>query len=149
MQSHEKLADSFNAAKRALEKLKRSDRKKTTLQQRNLTLKATLHRIMTRAAPDAVQAESDVKASLREALALATERIAELEGSGEALLDALEKLGESSDSDEDDDGGEEESGEGEIIPSHSLVAAEVAFRGVLDDESYAEQMENWKELLED
>ncbi|CAN9365598.1 unnamed protein product [Alternaria alternata] len=80
------------------------------------------------------------KSLLREALALANERIEELETKGEAILDALERRNDSCGSDD-----EEELERGDV--EAGLLGAGVAFRGVLEDESFKEQKEIWLDLL--
>ncbi|RAR12723.1 hypothetical protein DDE83_003871 [Stemphylium lycopersici] len=136
---HDKLVDEFNEATRTITRLKKSDRSKDKVQQRNLNLKATLRRYTVQGVSATTRAAADTESTLREALALATERIGELETKGEVLLDALEKRYDGSGSDDD----EMDSGETEA----ELLEAEVAFRGVLEEESIKEQKENWAELL--
>ena len=70
--------------------------------------------------------------TLLEALSVSNERIEELEQVGERLLDAMDE------SDEEDNGG----------LGMGKVEAEVAFRGVLDDETFRNQKVLWEELLE-
>ena len=135
---HEKLVDQLNDSDRTIARLKRSDRAKGKVWQRNLRLKATLQRYTLQATSGPLQPDADTQASLMEALALVNERIEELESKGSALLDALEKRNDSSGSDEDemeDNGGAK------------LTEAEVAFRGVIEDETFKEQKEYWAELL--
>lgn len=134
---HDKLAEELNESKRATARLKKSDRAKGKVLQRNLRLKSTLQRIgmqasSTRAAPDA-----NTEASLLEALAAAIDRIDELESKGEVLLEALETRNDSCGSDEEEEYG-----------IAKLLEAEVAFQGVLDDETFAEQKQHWEALLE-
>ncbi|KAL1793162.1 hypothetical protein ACET3X_008144 [Alternaria dauci] len=140
---HDKLVDQFNDAIRTVARLKRSDRTKDNVQQRNLRLKATLQRYTSQGISAATQAAADTEFALREALALANERIEELETTGEALLDALERRNNSCGS--DDDG--EEMREGDV--EAGLLGEEVAFRGVLEDESFKEQKALWQDLLDD
>jgi hypothetical protein len=137
---HDKLVDQVNDAMRAITRLKKSDRSKGKVQQRNIRLKATLQRYTSQGTSATTQAAADTEATLREALALANDHIEELEITGEALLDALEKRNDSYGSD-DGDGMKE--GEAEA----GVLGAEVAFRGVLEDESFKEQKENWADLL--
>jgi hypothetical protein len=110
------------------------------VQQRNIRLKATLQRYTSQGTSATTQAAADTEATLREALALANDHIEELEITGEALLDALEKRNDSYGSD-DGDGMKE--GEAEA----GVLGAEVAFRGVFEDELFKEQRENWADLL--
>jgi len=140
--AHDKLVDQLNDAMRTVARLKKSDRTKDKVQQRNLSLKATLHRYTSQGTSATTQAAADTESSLREALALANERTEELETKGEAMLDALEKRNDSCGSDE-----EEEMGERNV--EADLLEAEVAFRGVIEDESFKEQKVLWLDLLED
>jgi hypothetical protein len=137
---HDKVVDQVNDAMRTITRLKKSDRSKGKVQQRNLRLKATLQRYTSQGTSATTQAAADTEATLREALALANDRIEELETKGEALLDALEKRNDSCGSDDGD-----EMREGDL--EAGVLGAEVAFRGVLEDESIKEQKENWAELL--
>ncbi|CAN9398846.1 unnamed protein product [Alternaria sp. RS040] len=139
---HDKLVDQFNDAMRTVARLKKSDRTKGKVQQRNLRLKATLQRYTSQGTSAATQAAADTESTLRGALALANERIEELETKGEAMLDALERRNDSCDSDD-----EEELERGDV--EAGLLGAEVAFRGVLEDESFKEQKEIWLNLLND
>jgi hypothetical protein len=139
---HDKLVDHFNDAVRTIARLKRSDRAKEKVQQRNLRLKATLQRCTSQGISATTQAAADTEATLREALALANERIEELETKGEALLDALERRNDSCGSDDDEDM------EGRDVEAQ-VLEAEVAFRGVLEDESFKEQKEVRPELLDE
>jgi hypothetical protein len=138
---HDKLVDQANDSTRIIVRLKKSDRSKGKVQQRNLRLKATLHRYTSQGTSATTKAAADTEATLREALALANDRIEELETKGEALLDALEKRNNSCGSDDEEATEEEE----EVEPG--VLGAEVAFRGVLEDESFREQKENWADLL--
>ena len=133
------LVTKHDEAMRTITRLKKSDRSKDKVQQRNLSLKATLRRYTAQGISATTRAAADTESTLREALALATERIEELETRGEALLDALEKRNDDFGSDDDD----MESGEAEA----ELLEAEVAFRGVLEEDSIKEQKEIWAELL--
>ncbi|KAG9196553.1 hypothetical protein G6011_01674 [Alternaria panax] len=138
---HDRLVDQFNDSMRNVARLKKSDRTKGKVQQRNLRLKATLQRYTSQGTSAATQAAADTESTLREALALAEERIEELETKGEAILDALERRNDSCGSDDEEDTrGDIEAG---------LLGAEVAFRGVLEDESFKEQKEIWQDLLDD
>jgi len=112
-----------------LAKLRRSDRAKEKVHQRNLRLKAAMsgHRCAQKKDGDTMREQT-----LLEALSVSNERIEELEQVGERLLDAMDE------SDEEDNGG---FGMGKI-------EAEVAFRGVLDDETFRNQKVLWEELLE-
>ena len=139
---HDKLVDQFNDAVRTVARIKKSDRTKDKVQQRNLRLKATLQRYASQSTSATTQAAADTEATLREALALASERIEELETRGEAMLDALERRNDSCGSDDD------EEMRGRDVEAR-LLEAEVAFRGILGDESFKEQKEIWPELLDD
>jgi hypothetical protein len=139
---HDKLVDQFNDAVRTVARIKKSDRTKDKVQQRNLRLKATLQRYTSQGTSATTQAAADTEATLREALALASERIEELETRGEAMLDALERRNDSCGSDDD------EEMRGRDVEAR-LLEAEVAFRGVLGDESFKEQKKIWPELLDD
>lgn len=128
---HDALVDQLHEANRAVLRLKKSDRAKGKVQQRNLRLKATIrsHQCGGRGREEA----------LLEALALASERIEELESAGERVLDAL---------DGDDSGSEDGDGEGDEEGGVGLLEAGVVFRGVLEDETFREQKVLWGELLE-
>ncbi|KAF2832569.1 hypothetical protein CC86DRAFT_425093 [Ophiobolus disseminans] len=132
---HEKLVDQLNESVRTATRLKKSDRAKGKVWQRNLRLKATLQLYTSHA----TVASANTEASLMEALALANERIEELEGKGELLLQALQKQNDSYDI-----------AEISIEEEHDtakLLEAEIAFREVLEDETFKEQKEYWEDLL--
>lgn len=135
---HDKLVDQLNEANRAMDRLKKSERAKGKVSQRNLRLKATLTRIKLQAMSGPARGDPDNEAALKEALALASERIGDLESRGGILLEALEKRDVGNGSDEADESG-----------ALGLVEAELAFRGVLDDEAFKEQKEHWEDLLEE
>jgi len=134
---HNKLADELNESKRATARLKKSDRAKGKVLQRNLRLKSILNRVGMQASSTPAAPDANTEASLLEALAAAIERIDELEGKGEVLLEALETRNDSCGSDEEEEYG-----------IAKLLEAEVAFQGVLDDETFAEQKQHWEGLLE-
>jgi hypothetical protein len=127
--AYDKLVRDLVEAKHAIARLKKSDRAKEKVLQRNLRLKATLQNYT-------AKATAGNNSSLTEALALANDRIEDLEVKGEALLEALERLEDCS-----------ESGEGEGEDTVSALEAETAFRGVLEDTAFKEQRERWHELL--
>lgn len=129
---HDKLVDQLNDSDRVIVRLKKSDRTKGKVWQRNLRLKATLGRYTTQAptTPDV-----NTEAALLEALALANGRIEELESKGTALLEAL-SIWNNIPSEEDAYDG-----------TARLVEAESTFQKVLEDETFKEQKENWTELL--
>lgn len=112
-----------------LAKLRRSDRAKEKVHQNNLRLKAAMsgHKCAQKTDGDIMREQT-----LLEALGASNERIEELEQVGERLLDAMDG------SDEEDNGGF----------GMGRVEAEVAFRGVLDDETFRNQKVLWEELLE-
>jgi len=136
---HDKLVDQLNDSVRAAARLKKSDRAKGKVWQRNLRLKATLQRYTSQMTSGSAKQDANTEASLLEALALANERIEELESKGEVLLEALDKHNDSSDSRK---GGDEED-----CGTAQLLEAEVAFRGVLEDETFKEQKGFWQDLL--
>jgi hypothetical protein len=72
---------------------------------------------------------------------MAEERIEELESRGETLLEALEKQNYSCGSDQDE-------AEDDAL-GVGLLEAEVAFRGVLEDETFREQKEHRAYLLQE
>jgi hypothetical protein len=115
--------------------LKKSDRTKGKVWQRNLRLKATLGRLSSQVS---LTPDQTAEATLLEALALANERIEELELKGEVLIHALEEHEDSYEEDEDEDG---------LDRTAHLMEAEVAFRGVLEDEMFREQREVRSDLL--
>jgi hypothetical protein len=130
---HDPLADRLADALRTVTRLRRSDRAKGKVLQRNLRLKATLQRYTSEATslPD-----DNKEAALQEALAVAKERVEELEGAGEALLEALGA--------QIDDAGIERGGS-----EAELIEAELFLRGVVEDEMAKEQKEHWQDLLEE
>lgn len=135
----DKLVETLDEASRQLTQLKKSDRAKGKVWQRNLRLKAALHQCASRKASPSAQGQAGTESALQEALAMAQERIEELESKGEALLEALDKRNDSCGSGEDED-----------MPdngSATLIEAELTFRGVLEDETFKEQKENWGDLL--
>jgi hypothetical protein len=99
-----------------------------------------LHQCASRATSSSAQGDTGVETALKEALAMAQERIEELESKSEALLEALDKHNDSCGSGED-----EEMTEGD--ESANLIEAELAFRGVLEDKTFKEQKDNWEDLL--
>jgi hypothetical protein len=133
---HDKLVDQLNDSDRAMARLMKSDRAKRKVWERNLRLKTTLKRITMQATSGRIQSAANTEASLLETLAATNARIDELERNGEVLLEALEQSNDSCGGDEDDN-----------EKTAKLLEAEVAFRGVLEDESSKEQKEHWTELL--
>jgi DNA repair exonuclease SbcCD ATPase subunit len=131
--SHDKLVDQVNDSLRTITQLKKSDRSKGEVQQRNLRLKATLKCYTLQGTSAIIRAADDTEATLREALALANERIEELESTGEALLDALDKRNDSCGSEVD----EMEEAAAEL----TVLEAEVTFHGVREDDVFREQRE--------
>ncbi|CAE7177371.1 hypothetical protein CFE70_005671 [Pyrenophora teres f. teres 0-1] len=129
------LLSRIDDATRSLLRLKKSDRAKGKVQQRNLRLKALLGRYSEKGVAAKAKSDADTESALREALAAACERIEELEGRGSALLDALER--------ERDDESEDEEMNGRV----SVGEAEVAFRAMLEDEESREMREEWEGLL--
>lgn len=146
MESHQKkyneLVTEHNDVLRTMTCLKRSDRAKGKVQQRNLVLKATLHRLTTQpSVSDKIKA--DEEAGVREALAEAVERIEELESTGEILLEALEQSGDNDNENDADDNMSPE------IAKPRLLEVKLTFRNVLDDDTFKEQKENWAGLLDE
>lgn len=133
----EKLLDQVKDLEREMARLKKSDRAKGKVWQRNLRLKATLQQYVSRTDLSMSQFDTNRTASLQEALAIASERIEELESNGEALLDALE---ERDDSEEDRDHEEK---------AAKLLGSAITFRGVVEDETCSELKEHWRELVDD
>ncbi|KAJ4370430.1 hypothetical protein N0V83_004948 [Neocucurbitaria cava] len=139
---HNKLVDQLNDALRTINRLKKSDRAKGKVQQRNLRLKATLQHYTSRDGSSTSHLNGNVENTVLEALALANERIEQLESKGESLLDLLE---------EGKDGGQRDAG-GDISErnvSEEILVAKVAFREILEDETFREQKVNWAELLDE
>ncbi|KAH7072675.1 hypothetical protein BKA63DRAFT_48451 [Paraphoma chrysanthemicola] len=136
---YNQLFDELNDAQRTIAMLKKSDRAKGKVWQRNLCLKAAFNLLTSRSKSDFESQEKDAQAALQEALAMAHERIEELENTGGVLLNALEKQNDSCGSDENE------------YEDHDMgagvIEAEVAFRGVLEDETFHEQKEQWGYLL--
>ncbi|CAO2649143.1 Nn.00g100920.m01.CDS01 [Neocucurbitaria sp. VM-36] len=140
---HDKLVDDLNEALRTINRLKKSDRAKGKVQQRNLRLKATLQHYTSReGGSSTLKSDASVEATLLEALALANERIEELESKGKGLLDLLEERKDSSGSDTVVESEEEDVEEG-------LREAKFALREVIEDEAFTEQKANWAELLDE
>jgi hypothetical protein len=135
LNNHDKLIDQLNSSERTIARLKKSDRTKGKVWQRNLRLKATLGRLSSQVS---LTPDQTAEATLLEALALANERIEELELKGEVLIHALEEHEDSYEEDEDEDG---------LDRTAHLMEAEVAFRGVLEDEMFREQREVRSDLL--
>ncbi|KAH7402085.1 hypothetical protein DE146DRAFT_454816 [Phaeosphaeria sp. MPI-PUGE-AT-0046c] len=133
----EKLVDQVKDLERGMARLKKSDRAKGKVWQRNLRLKATLQQYALQAEYSLPRFDTNTTALLQEALAIASERIEELGSKGEALLDALE---ESADSDGDLDEEEKEM---------KVLESAVAFRGTMEDETCEALKEHWCELLND
>jgi hypothetical protein len=131
---HKHYDHKLDEAERTIARLRKSDRSKEKVAQRNLRLKTTLQRVFNKKASN--------RRSLLEALALAKERIDDLEVKGDILLEALERQEDHSESGEEE--GEEE-GEHTI----TVVEAEVAFRGVLEDTTFREQSEGWNKFLDE
>ncbi|KAF1920217.1 hypothetical protein BDU57DRAFT_552665 [Ampelomyces quisqualis] len=136
MTKHDKLVDQLNEKDRTIARLKKSDRAKGKVWQRNLRLKTTLQRYASKATSSPANTDANTESSLLEALALAAERIEELESTGAVLLEALGQQNGSCGSED-----EEEDSEAR------LLEAEVVFRGVMEDETFQEQKEMWKEML--
>jgi chromosome segregation ATPase len=133
------LDEELDEQHRTIARLRKSERAKGKVWQRNLTLKALLHSKQN-ASPASPGVKEGVHDTLLEALAAASERIAELESAGEQLLDALDKA-------EDSDGsaGSVNEEEGSRL---GLMEAEIRFRNVLEDEEFREAKELWGGLLE-
>lgn len=126
-------ADCFDA-RRVSARLKKSDRAKGKTQQRLLSLKAHM------GAHACGSDESGREDALLEALAVACQRVEELEEAGDKLLDALDgKDGRKSDVGNADGDASE----------YEFLEARCRFAGVLDGEAYREQKALWAELLED
>ncbi|KAF2474934.1 uncharacterized protein BDR25DRAFT_214325 [Lindgomyces ingoldianus] len=117
---HDKLVNDVNEADRTILQLKKSDRAKEKVHQRNLHLKSLIGR------------KTNKEELLLEALSAAVERVAELEAAGEKLIDTLEEERVRS------SGGSGRS-EGE----------EIRFRGILDDDEWEEKREIWNDLLDE
>ncbi|KAJ4300925.1 hypothetical protein N0V90_003014 [Kalmusia sp. IMI 367209] len=125
------LRQELGDARRVMMRLKKSDRAKGRMQQRNFRLKAHIG--------SHVCGGKEKEDTLLEALALTNQRIEELEGAGEKLLDALEM-------EEDNDGDEDAQGDGRDVCG--VLEARVMLRGVVEDEAYEEHKALWADLLE-
>lgn len=132
---HDKLVDQANDSVRTAARLKKSDRAKGKVWQKNLRLKATLQRYTMQDTWVPAASDTNTEASLMEALALASERIEELESKGEVLLEALEIYKDGEDTPKEDH------------DMANLTEAEGSFRGVLEDETFKEQKDAWGDLL--
>jgi hypothetical protein len=130
---HDPLADQLTDALRTIARLRRSDRAKGKVLQRNLRLKATLQRYTSAAMS---LSDDNKEAALQEALAVAKDRVEELESAGETLLGALDAQIDNPGIDRSDS----EAG---------LIEAELIFRGVVEDEMAKEHKERWEDLLEE
>jgi hypothetical protein len=138
---------------RMIKRLRNSEKAKGNVQQRNLTLKAAFLSMRFKASPQ----ETEANDTLLEALAAATERIAELENAGKGLLNALDRGGDS-DAEEGQDG--ENSDDEELSTTAeagselsddeglSTTEAEIRFRNVLEDDNFAESKKLWEDLLD-
>lgn len=140
---YNKLVREVNEKIRIITRLKKSDRAKEKVQQRNLALKAALRSVYSY---QSSKLQNNVEDALLEALAAATDRITELENAGEKLLDALDRAKDESHKSDDSGCGDidEDLGDREV----SLIEAEICFRNVLEDEGFAETKELWGDLLE-
>jgi hypothetical protein len=127
---HDKLVTELADSARAAARLKRSDRAKGKVVQRNLRLKATLQRYTSQAA---TEPDANTETALMEALALANERIEELESRGQNLLEVLDQR---NDGPEDSD-------------VANLVEAEGALREVIEDEDFKVQKKHWEDLMQE
>ncbi|KAF2658325.1 hypothetical protein K491DRAFT_575914, partial [Lophiostoma macrostomum CBS 122681] len=132
------LDDELDEKTRTIARLRKSERAKGKVWQRNLTLKALLHSRQD-ASPAPENEKGGMHDTLLEALAAANERIAELEGAGEQLLEALDK--------EQDSDGDASSVEGDEGCGVGRTEAELRFRNVLEDEGFREAKELWVGLL--
>ena len=125
--------EQLDEANRRAKLLKKSNREKGNVEQRNLALKAYMRSHQCRGT------ENSKEQTLLEALALAKQRIQDLEVAGTKLLDAL-------DCSSDDEEGKSDSDENDRC---GLAEAELVFRGVIEDEMYEEQKLLWEELLDE
>ncbi|RMZ74035.1 hypothetical protein GMOD_00004860 [Pyrenophora seminiperda CCB06] len=144
---NEQLMSNLAETARSLLQLRKSDRAKGKVHQRNLRLKSILNRFSKKGVAARAKADADTEAALKEALAAAWERIEELEARGEALLDALDDHDHDHDHDHDDgnsDGSENGGGMGCEV---GHLEAEVAFRGALEDEAFRAMRDEWESLL--
>jgi hypothetical protein len=130
---HKHYDHKLDEAERTITRLIKSDRSKEKVAQRNLRLKTTLQRVFNKKATG--------RKALLEALVLAKERIDDLEVKGDMLLEALERHDCSQSGEEED----EEEGEHTV----TVVEAEVAFRGVLEDSTFREQSAGWNKFLDE
>ncbi|EMD61941.1 hypothetical protein COCSADRAFT_38743 [Bipolaris sorokiniana ND90Pr] len=155
----DRLASQLHEAKANMTKLRRSDRTKEKTQQQNIHLKALLHRqsvkynttkYSTAATFRGVTAALNQNI-LQSALSAAIERIDELEARGQALLDALldalEEQGTSSEEEEGEGEGEEEYDDSEAVAK--LLKAQVKLDGVLRDKGFTLERRTWRHLLRD
>jgi myosin heavy subunit len=134
--SNDRLVGQLKDADRRIVRLKKSDRAKGKVWQRNLRLKAMLHQYTSQTASSPSQRDTSTETSLLEALASASERIEELEKKGNALLDVLEQRNNSCGNDKNTDHN-----------TTKLLDAETELRGVLEDEDFILQREHWVDLL--
>ncbi|KAF2737806.1 hypothetical protein EJ04DRAFT_421752, partial [Polyplosphaeria fusca] len=112
------LSHRLSEANRTILQLRKSDRAKGKIEQRNLNLKAHLGR------------KSTMEQTLIEALNTACDRIGELEAAGNSLMEASDRIN-------DTDGSEDESG------GESVMEAELKFRGTLQDQTFSEMKQLW------
>ncbi|KAL6708747.1 hypothetical protein ACN47E_002443 [Coniothyrium glycines] len=139
---HDELSNRLQHALRTIARLKKSDRTKDKIQQRNLRLKAALRRVCTRHMSSTPQPDHSIEAALREALALTDARLCDLESSGRALLATLDvrTAAHATNTLHNDDAAPR-------MPSISNARA--AYKQTLLDDAFAQQRENWVEWLED
>lgn len=135
--NQEKLVEQVKDLERGMARLKKSDRAKGKVWQRNLRLKAMVHQYAVRMNLTASPSDTNTTEALQEALATATDRIEELETKGEALLDALEGCDNNGDDQDEDE------------KAATLLESTIAFRGIIEDETSRELKEHWCELLDD
>ncbi|KAF1950340.1 hypothetical protein CC80DRAFT_240184 [Byssothecium circinans] len=125
-------------AERTIQQLKKSDRAKGKIVKRDLLLKAVINTHMR-----GCGGQKGKEDMLMEALALAVERVEELEVAGEEFLDALDDMDDmdSELGDGDGDGEDEDERPG-------LLGAELRFRGVIEDDAFRDQKTLWGDLLD-
>lgn len=122
---------------RTCKQLRKSDRAKGRSIDRNFQLIVALKSLAAKSRT-ANGLSSNNEPALQEALAMAITRIEDMELHGTKVLEALEGLNDTS--------GEDEAEEQANV-EFTLVEAEVAFRSILEDDTFREHRENWACLL--
>ncbi|KAH7132189.1 hypothetical protein B0J11DRAFT_503365 [Dendryphion nanum] len=132
------LIETLEISRLRIARLKKSDRAKDKVQQRNMVLKMLLNN-----ARQQVKENDDSEAhTLKEALAAAMGRIRDLEDAGKELSDALTRQDEGSNASDDED----ESTKSRDL-GFNVAVAEVQFKEILEDDHFEELKTLWGDIL--